>query len=61
MAKCNDCKYCIENVDGDEESFGGHACVSNVSYWLECDKGYGRKFKLNGETDCKGFKPRKQN
>jgi hypothetical protein len=55
---CKDCKYCIEEVYGDEESFFGHAYASNVSYEMECKKGYYKKFDLEKETNCKGFKTR---
>lgn len=58
MVKCNNCKYCIRTIDGDEESFYGHSYVSNVSYGVECSKMYDKKFNFNGETDCKGFKER---
>lgn len=58
MAKCKDCKYCIGTIDGEEESFGGRAYVSSVSYGVECSKMYSNKFKFNDETDCKGFKLR---
>lgn len=55
MAKCNDCRYCIGTCDGEQESFGGHAYISSISYGVECKKGYSKKFKPDGETDCKGF------
>jgi hypothetical protein len=56
MAKCKDCEYCAEAVDGDEESFSGHAYVSNISYGHECGKGHDGKFNYNDETNCKHFK-----
>ncbi|WP_024833818.1 hypothetical protein [Ruminiclostridium josui] len=55
MAKCNDCRYCIGTCDGEQESFGGHAYISSISYGVECKKGYSKKFKPEGETECKGF------
>lgn len=43
VAKCNNCQYCKGTVYGDIEEF-------------KCSRGYYKKFKLNVETDCKGFK-----
>ena len=51
MVKCNECKFCIRTIDGDEESFWGQSYAANVSYDFECNKGYHKKFNLDNEIN----------
>ncbi|AJE11089.1 hypothetical protein [Clostridium botulinum] len=55
MPKCQKCEYCILETSGEEESFYGHSYVSDYSEELDCKRGHYKKFKLDGETDCKGI------
>ena len=55
MSSCIKCKYCISEIDGEVESFGGHAYVANASKDEYCGRGYSNKFR-DSNVNCKGFK-----
>lgn len=57
--KCKECANCILERNGDEEVGFGERVYTNVEEYEICRLSYDKKFKLEGETDCKKFKERK--